>query len=112
MSFPIECAGKLAQAGPISTAAQTGPPREDIDEKPLEPLTSTVTEGRNPAIVLVDFEDNDPENPMNWSSVRKWLMVIVVSWMGFVRYVLSIVCIAELREYLNCKLTGAVSLPQ
>lgn len=36
-------------------------------------------------VVLVDFEENDPENPLNWSSTHKWLIVFVVSWMGFVR---------------------------
>lgn len=39
----------------------------------------------NPDVVLVDYEENDPENPLNWSPTRKWLMVLAISWMGFVR---------------------------
>lgn len=39
----------------------------------------------NSDVVLVDYEENDPENPLNWSSTRKWLIVSAVSWMGFVR---------------------------
>lgn len=35
--------------------------------------------------VLVDYEENDPENPLNWSSMKKWLIVFAISWMGFVR---------------------------
>lgn len=26
-------------------------------------------------ILLVQFEEGDPENPMNWSNGRKWLIV-------------------------------------
>ncbi|CAD6445692.1 4f2ac1b8-49e8-4c0a-8603-3dff6ab190fb [Sclerotinia trifoliorum] len=38
----------------------------------------------NPDIVLVDYEENDPENSLNWSPTQKWLIVFGVSWMGFV----------------------------
>ncbi|OOQ89350.1 bicyclomycin resistance protein [Penicillium brasilianum] len=53
---------------------------ERTAEMPLEyAIGETVSD-----VVLVDFEDNDPENPLNWSSMHKWLIVFVVSWMGFV----------------------------
>lgn len=48
-------------------------------------LAHNIREG-DPDVILVDFEENDPENPLNWSSTHKWLIVFVVSWMGFVRY--------------------------
>ncbi|GKZ83292.1 hypothetical protein AnigIFM56816_008383 [Aspergillus niger] len=52
------------------------------DEQPLE--HADASEDSDPDVVLVDFDENDPENPLNWSPVHKWLIVIVVSWMGFV----------------------------
>jgi hypothetical protein len=56
------------------------------DEKTAEqPLENTIGDG-DPDVVLVDFEENDPENPLNWSSMHKWMIVFVVSWMGFVRW--------------------------
>jgi hypothetical protein len=29
----------------------------------------------NDKIVLVQFEDGDPENPLNWSKSKKWVIV-------------------------------------
>lgn len=53
---------------------------EKFTDQPLEtPLDS------NSDIVLVDYEENDPENPLNWSPMHKWLIVFAISWMGFVR---------------------------
>ena len=39
----------------------------------------------DPDVILVDYEENDPENPLNWSPMQKWLIVFAISWMGFVR---------------------------
>jgi MFS family permease len=58
---------------------------ESENERTAEmPLEYAIGEGDSD-VVLVDFEENDPENPLNWSSTHKWLIVFVVSWMGFVR---------------------------
>lgn len=58
---------------------------ESENERTAEiPLEYAIREGDSD-VVLVDFEENDPENPLNWSSTHKWLIVFVVSWMGFVR---------------------------
>ena len=31
--------------------------------------------------------DQDPENPMNWSSTKKWLNILSISIVGFLVYV-------------------------
>ena len=49
-----------------------------------QPLVIPVGDS-NLDFVLVDYEENDPENPLNWSSMKKWLIVFAISWMGFVR---------------------------
>ncbi|KAK4862807.1 hypothetical protein LT330_002940 [Penicillium expansum] len=48
-----------------------------------QPLVIPVGDS-NLDFVLVDYEENDPENPLNWSSMKKWLIVFAISWMGFV----------------------------
>ncbi|EEP82155.1 predicted protein [Uncinocarpus reesii 1704] len=53
---------------------------EKVAKQPLE----NTTEVGDSSVVLVDFEENDPENPLNWSPMHKWLIVFVISWMGFV----------------------------
>lgn len=70
---------KLSSKGPITAA---GSENEKFAESPLEiPIGDS-----NHDIVLVDYEENDPENPLNWSPMRKWLIVCAISWMGFVRW--------------------------
>lgn len=49
-----------------------------------QPLVIPVGDS-NLDFVLVNYEENDPENPLNWSSMKKWLIVFAISWMGFVR---------------------------
>ena len=61
--------------------AEAGGENEKFAEQPLE---ITIGDG-NPDVVLVDYEENDPENPLNWSPMQKWLIVFAISWMGFVR---------------------------
>ncbi|KGO62045.1 Major facilitator superfamily domain, general substrate transporter [Penicillium expansum] len=48
-----------------------------------QPLVIPVGDS-NLDFVLVNYEENDPENPLNWSSMKKWLIVFAISWMGFV----------------------------
>ena len=55
------------------------------NEKIAEQLLEIPIGDSNPDVVLVDYEENDPENPLNWSPMHKWLIVFVISWMGFVR---------------------------
>lgn len=33
---------------------------------------------------VVEFWKDDPENPMNWSSARKWFLTAIVTWSVFV----------------------------
>lgn len=41
-------------------------------------------EPRSDLIVWWDEpEDRDPENPMNWSSTRKWVNILTISTIGF-----------------------------
>ncbi|CED82158.1 Synaptic vesicle transporter SVOP and related transporters (major facilitator superfamily) [Phaffia rhodozyma] len=35
-------------------------------------------------IILVQFEENDPENPMNWSTGRKWTITILLNLMTLI----------------------------
>lgn len=62
---------------------------EKLAQQPLENAIAVRDSGSDPAsdqdVVIVDFEENDPENPLNWSPMHKWMIVFVVSWMGFVR---------------------------
>lgn len=55
------------------------------NEKAVDRLGVATDRDSSPDVVLVDFEDNDPDNPVNWSPVHKWLIVFAISWMGFVR---------------------------
>ena len=36
---------------------------------------------------LVDFEENDPDDPLNWSKWRKWITVALVSTTRMLVYV-------------------------
>ncbi|KAF1937420.1 MFS general substrate transporter [Clathrospora elynae] len=54
------------------------------NEKFVEQLLETPMEDSDPDVVLVDYEENDPENPLNWLPMQKWLIVFAISWMGFV----------------------------
>lgn len=69
--------------------AAEGSENEKFTEQSLESSTGdsdVAIEVSDPDVVLVDFEENDPKNPLNWSSTHKWLIVFAISWMGFVRY--------------------------
>jgi hypothetical protein len=69
---------KLPGKAPMAAA---GSEDEKFAEQPLDtPLGDS-----DPDVVLVDYEENDPENPLNWSPTHKWLIVFAISWMGFVR---------------------------
>lgn len=32
---------------------------------------------------IVEFQKDDPENPMNWSPLRKWFITAIVTWSVF-----------------------------
>ncbi|PWY81883.1 bicyclomycin resistance protein [Aspergillus heteromorphus CBS 117.55] len=67
----------LSEKEPIAAA---GSKNEKFVEQPL----GNSIGDRNPDVILVDYEENDPENPLNWSPMQKWLIVFAISWMGFV----------------------------
>lgn len=60
---------------------------ESEKEAPAHQSSEYSVDDINPNVVLVDYDDDDPANPLNWSTVRKWLMTFAISWMGFVAYV-------------------------
>lgn len=35
---------------------------------------------------IVDFDDNDPENPLNWPKPYRWAMVILVACLSAMVY--------------------------
>lgn len=55
------------------------------NEKVAEQQSENGTGDSDSDVIIVDFEENDPENPLNWSKTHKWLIVFAISWMGFVR---------------------------
>ena len=61
--------------------AAAGSENEKFAEQPFE----NAIVASDPDVVLVDYEENDPKNPLNWSQMQKWLIVFAISWMGFVR---------------------------
>lgn len=69
---------KLSGKEPVAAA---GSENEKFAEQPLENAIGD----SHADVVLVDFEENDPKNPLNWSPMQKWLIVFAISWMGFVR---------------------------
>lgn len=54
-------------------------------EKPTHPPITSIEDRETSDTIVVDFEDNDPENPYNWSRGRKWSIVSAVSLMSLVR---------------------------
>lgn len=76
---------------PVPALSSVEPQKLSGKEPPMgnEKLTQQPSgipiEDSDPDLVLVDYEENDPENPLNWSSTRKWLTLLAISWMGFVR---------------------------
>ena len=53
------------------------------DDETVAPPTPSTTEVK-PSSSLVTWDGpNDPQHPMNWSSKRKWAVVIVLSWITF-----------------------------
>lgn len=55
------------------------------DEKLTEQPSDSASGDSRANVILVDFAENDPKNPLNWSRAHRWLIVFAVSWMGFVR---------------------------
>ncbi|TEY42661.1 hypothetical protein BOTCAL_0387g00110 [Botryotinia calthae] len=81
ISVPILASVEPQKSPNNGPDAASGSENEKFAEQPLEvPITDS-----NSDVVLVDYEENDPENPLNWSSTQKWLIVSAVSWIGFVR---------------------------
>jgi hypothetical protein len=68
----------------MSSKEPLGVARRELEKSAEEPLQCSIGDS-DPNVILVDYEVNDPENPLNWSSLRKWLTVLAISWMGFVR---------------------------
>ncbi|KAJ5874979.1 uncharacterized protein N7529_003409 [Penicillium soppii] len=77
---PILSSIELQKVPGNEPVAAAGSENEKTTEQPLE---NAIGDG-DLDVVIVDFKENDPENPLNWSSMHKWLIVFVVSWMGFV----------------------------
>lgn len=54
-------------------------------EKMAVQRTFDVIESDDTDVILVDYEGKDPDNPLNWTPLRKWSIALAISWMGFVR---------------------------
>lgn len=83
VNHPIPMLSSAKQRAPSSTKTITAAGSDN--EKAVDRLGGDTDRDTSPDVVLVDFEDNDPDNPVNWSPVHKWLIVFAISWMGFVR---------------------------
>ncbi|PWN48561.1 MFS general substrate transporter [Violaceomyces palustris] len=57
-----------------SRASQTRPPSPHY---PASALALTQTKSMDPGAIYIDWELNDPSNPFNWPTYRKWTLVIV-----------------------------------
>jgi hypothetical protein len=58
---------------------------ESENEKATEEPKEIPIGDSDPDVILVDYEENDLDNPLSWAPMRRWLMVFAISWMGFVR---------------------------
>lgn len=58
--------------------------QSDNEKSAEQPLEILIQDGDSD-VILVDYEENDPANPLNWSPMRKWLILLAIAWMGFVR---------------------------
>ena len=67
-----------------------------LEEQPAEKTSIDILHGRNSEEQIVDFEDDDFENPVNWARWRKWSIVILVSTMQMLVFVF-ISCFARPR---------------
>lgn len=62
-------------------------PDSQIDDIKEKDFAHAITFSSNDDEYLVGFEnDDDPQNPLNWSRKRKWAMVTMLSSATFVRY--------------------------
>lgn len=78
--MPIISPVELQNVSDNKPIATTESKNEKFTKQPLEiPI-----EDSNLDVILVDYEENDPENPLNWPLIQKWLIVSAISWMGFV----------------------------
>jgi hypothetical protein len=53
------------------------------------PAAENISEARDPHIVDWDGDD-DPENPLNWSTAKKWNLIAVLAAVTLVTYVFHI----------------------
>lgn len=68
---------------------------------PVVPPTQSQSE-KSPttdSAFLVQFEPNDPENPLNWSKKWKWGVTAAVAGTGFTRIMVSTVRFSHLFSY-------------
>ncbi|KAK3316095.1 major facilitator superfamily domain-containing protein [Apodospora peruviana] len=62
-------------------------PTETATQRPFSWMMMKVAQfasmtGNDPSVILVDYEEKDPANSLNWSPKRKWLMVLAISLDG------------------------------
>lgn len=55
----------------------------DSTRRPSEPHLADEDDGdfAEKKVIVVRFEDNDPEDPENWSNIRKWITTILLCLM-------------------------------
>ncbi|KAK2594376.1 hypothetical protein QQS21_007936 [Conoideocrella luteorostrata] len=76
----------MTTTSPESDTIATGDPRPPIDVE-LAQLAVSDYKGQDP--FLVSFAANDPDNPINWRSSKKWAVTDVLSATGFNRIMVS-----------------------
>lgn len=63
---------------------------EEADEKPESQQPPRALANEEEDAHFVQFEENDPENPRNWPTWRKWIIVALVATMHLLTYVISL----------------------
>lgn len=66
------------------TASPPGPQIGNLKPESLQQI-EVMNEEDSVRPAIVDFDENDLDNPRNWPIWRKWSIVIAVSSMTFVR---------------------------
>jgi multidrug resistance protein len=78
----IEKEKGIAISSSTSISSQTQTPADEEAALPQKELSDEANEEADPNIVFWDGPD-DPQNPMNWSTTRKWLSIGLVSMITF-----------------------------
>ena len=75
---------KREEANEKEERIRANPSSASLNSKHKTNSGATQTEPGSEFVVWWDEpHDQDPENPMNWSSTRKWFNIVVISFISF-----------------------------